>query len=378
MVVPFLTYLILFLTPLIVVPGFALRFEPPKVLFVEVSVIILAVYLIGSGKFAFKRVNKYLAGLLGGLFLLSLGHFGLSPNSQSLFGNVFRLQGTVLLWTLFIFAIIAQSFYFRLKEKAIYLSCLLALLIAGWFLGTNNAGRWIGTLGEPNALGASAVFIFPFVWLSFKSIWVKIISLILSLVVINFSESRSALVGITVQLVFILLVNRFKLKTILASGVSILVIILSLSLPILDRIYFLQTNDNPHVFRFEDRAEIWQVALNAGFASPIFGSGIESIQGRINKSAQEMNVNSQYQIIDSSHNLLLDYWIWGGLIGLIIVLILMISAVINMSTKSMTLELAVFLGVSTVLMFNPTTVSILAGFWWLIGRSFGTREKETL
>lgn len=378
MVVPFLTYLILFLVPLIVVPGIALRFEPPKVLVTEVLIIILAAYFIATGKFAFKKVNRYLAGLLGGLFLLSLSHLLAAPSSQSLFGNVFRLQGVVLFWILLVFAIIAQIDPFRLKERAIYLCALVSLVIGGLVFGSNSAGRWIGSLGEPNALGAAIVFIFPFVFLSFKSIWVKIVSLFAAFLVINFSESRSALVGIVVQLIFILMVGKLKIKAIAASGISILIIVLSLGLPILDRVYFLKTNSDPYVFRYEDRAEIWQVAINAGGKSPIFGSGIEAIQGKINKTAQEMNVNSQYQIIDSSHNLLLDYWVWGGFIALFLIMVLVTLTIFNMSKKGMTLELTVFLGLIAVLMFNPTTVSVLAGFWWLIGKSFGKPEKDTL
>lgn len=375
MVVPFLTYLILFLVPLIVVPGIAFRFEPPKVLVTEVLIIILAAYLIATGKFAFKRANKYLFGLLGGLFLLSLGHLFLSPTNQNLFGNVFRLQGVVLFWILLVFAIIAQISPFRLKERAIYLCALLSLTMGALVFGSNSAGRWIGSLGEPNALAAVAVFTFPFVFLSFKSNRVKIISLIVSLLIINFSESRSALAGIIIQLGFLLMVSKLRIKAILASIISVFVIVLSLGLPILDRIYFLQTNEDPYAFRFEDRAEIWQVAINAGSKSPIFGSGIEAIQGRINQSAQEMNVNSQYQIIDSSHNVLLDYWIWGGLIAVIIVTVLIMLTISNLSKKGMLVELTIFLGLLTVLMFNPTTVSVLAGFWWIIGRSYA-EDKE--
>lgn len=372
----FLTYLILFLVPLIVIPGMSLAFEPPKVLVTEVLIIILLAYLIGSGKFAFKKVNKYLAGLLGGLLLLSLGHLILSPTDQNLFGNVFRLQGMVLFWNLLGFAIIAQITPFRLKEKYIYLCALMSLAIGALVFGSNSAGRWIGSLGEPNALGAMTVLIFPFVFLSFKSTWVKILSLFISLILINFSESRSAMVGLIIELLFFLMVTKLKMSAILASGTAVLIIIISLVLPIFDRVYFLKTNNDPHSFRYEERAEIWEVAINAGWKSPVFGSGIDSLQGMINESAQEMNVNSQYRVIDSSHNLLLDYWIWGGLIGLILICILILSAVISMSNKNMRLELMVFLGLLAVLMFNPTTVSVLAGFWWLIGRSFGKFERD--
>lgn len=376
MVIALITYLLLFVVPLLVVPGIALRFEPPKVLVSEVLIILLATYLIATGKFAFKRVDGYFVGLLGGLFLLSLGHLFLSPTGQNLFGNVFRLQGTILFWFLLIFAIIAQNYYFRLKEKAIYLCGLISLGIGSLIFGSNSAGRLIGTVGEPNALAAVVILAWPFVFLSFKSLWVRILSLIWVFSIINFTESRSALIALTIQLIFVLLIKFLKGKYLLASSIGVLLIGGSLVLPILDRAYFMGINTDPHAFRFEDRAEIWQVAVLAGKKSPLFGSGIEVIQGRINQTAQEINVVSQYQVIDSAHNLLLDYWIWGGSIGLILILVLIIWTIINLSKKKMLVESVIFIGLLTVLMFNPTTVSVLIGFWWLIGRSFVEIKKE--
>jgi hypothetical protein len=368
--IPLITYLLLFVVPLVVIPGIDLRFEPPKVLISEILIICLAVYVIATGKFSLKRASKPLLGILGCLFLLSFFHLIVSPSQQNLFGNVFRLQGTILFWHFLLLAIIAQNIWFRLKEKYIYMSALLAVVAGSLVFGSNSAGRWVGSLGEPNALGAVVVLIFPFVFLSFKSIWVKILSVLLALFVINFTESRSAFIGMGLELFLLMVIKISKGKYILASIITMIVLILSLGLPILDRIYFLKTNTNPLNYRFEDRAEIWNVAGLAGLESPIIGSGIESIQEKIHRTAQKINVNAQYQVIDSSHNLLFDYWIWGGSIGLFMILTLVILTIKNLSKKKMLIELAVFIGLLTVLSFNPTTVPVLAGFWWIIGRSF--------
>lgn len=377
MIIPLITYLLLFVVPLIVVPNIVLRFEPPKVLVSEVLIAFLCVYLIATGKFALKRVNKYLAVLVGCLFFLSLGHLLLSPTDQNLFGNVFRLQGTVLFWNFLVFALITQNAYFRLKEKSIFLCALIGLGIGSLVFGDNSAGRLIGSVGEPNALAAVSIVVFPFVFLSFKSLWVRMLSLIWIFAIINFTESRSALIALIIQLIFIGTVKLFRGKFLPGLIMSVILISLSLLLPVFDRAYFLQTNTDPYAFRFEDRAEIWQVAMLAGAKSPIIGSGIETIQGKINKTAQEINATSQYQVVDSSHNLLLDYWIWGGSIGLILLGILIIWTMINLSKKRLYIESVVLVGLLTVLMFNPTTVSVLLGFWWVIGRSFANPEVES-
>lgn len=89
----FLIYLIIFFVPLLVLPEVNLRFEPPKVLLTEFLIDALVIYSVFTGKFSLKRVNKLFAGLVGGLFLLSLGHLLSDPSRQNLFGNIFRLRG---------------------------------------------------------------------------------------------------------------------------------------------------------------------------------------------------------------------------------------------------------------------------------------------
>ncbi len=374
MFIPFLTYLLLFAVPLVVIPGLNLRFEPPKVLVTELLIQFIAVYSILTGKFSLKKISRPLAVLLGGLFFLSFFHLILNPTEQNLFGNIFRLQGTILFWHFLVLTFIAQNAYFRLKEKYIYLVGFLAVCISALIFGSNSAGRLIGSLGEPNALGAVIVLTFPFVFLSFRSVWVRVVGVIGAIGVINFTQSKSALIALGLELIFILLIKFFKVRIILACAICFVLLGLSLSLPVIERIYFLKTNTNPLNFRFEDRAQIWQASLGAGFKSSVFGTGLESIQERIRDTAKKLNINAQYLIVDSSHNIFLDFWIWGGLLGIGLLGMLGILAVKNMIHEKMILELAVFLGLLTVLSFNPTTVSVLAGFWWIIGRSFSKEE----
>lgn len=373
--IAFLTYLILFLVPLIVIPVISLRFEPPKVLLTEFLIEVLVVYVITTGKFSLKKASKVLVGVVGGLFLLSLFHLIISPTQQNLFGNIFRLQGTILFWHFLALVLVTQNTYFKLKERYIYLSAFIAVCLGSLVFGVNRAGRLIGSLGEPNALGAVIILIFPFVFLSFKNIWVRLSVLISAIGVINYSESKSALVALVLELLFLGIIKIFKGKYLVATISCLIILGFSLTLPILERDYFLKNNTDPFDFRLEDRAEIWQIALNAGLHSPIFGSGIDSIQSQIHETAQDLNLNSQYSIIDSSHNLLLDYWIWGGFIGLFLMSTLIVLTLKNLIKQKALLEMIIFIGLLTVLLFNPTTVSILVAFWWIIGRSFAKSEN---
>jgi O-antigen ligase len=374
----FLIYFLLFFVPLIFLPYISLSFEPPKVLASELVIGLLCAYTVFTGLFKLSKMDKKLNLIICSLFLLSLFHLIFDPSRGNLFGNVFRLQGTILFWFLLALTLVAQNTYFRLKQRYIYFSGFLAIVISGFVFGDNSAGRWIGSLGEPNALAAVIVMIFPFVFLSFKNFWIKALTIILSLVVINFSESRSGLIGFGLELLFITIIKIFKERYKLAVIVCGILVTLSLILPIVERQYFLKTNTNPYILRFEDRAEIWEAAVNAGLSSPIYGSGLESIQEQIRMSAKKMNANSQHQIIDSSHNFILDFWIWGGAIGVLLMVYLIILTLKNLIKKKLVIETTIFIGLLSVLSFNPTTVVVLVGFWWVIGRSFSQDPEKTV
>lgn len=373
--VKLLTYLLLFVLPLVVSPFGRLIFEPPKVLIAEVIIEILFIYLLLASKQPLKKINKPLIFLCGGLLLLSVIHIILDPSPQKLFGNIFRLQGDILLWHLIALTVIAQSIYFRLKDQLIYTGSFLTVSLFGVGLGQNSSGRFIGTLGEPNALASIVVFTFTFAYFHAHKT-AKIALAVLALVVINFTESKSGLIALGVVILFLLLSENFKWKLKNAFFICLVIIILSLSLPFFERGYWLKNNTGPLQFKFEDRAEIWITSFYAGFDLPIYGSGFGSVQDKIKQTSIKLNNNAQYQIIDSSHNLLLDFWVQGGLAGLGLLLTLVILTFINFIKKGMLLELAAFLGVITVMLFNPVTVVILIAFFWLIGRSFANPKAE--
>lgn len=262
-----------------------------------------------------------------------------------------------------------------MKDKYIYLASFLGVCLGALVLGSNSAGRWIGSLGEPNALAAVIVFIFPFVFLNFKQYWLRAVFGVLALIVINFTESRSALIGLSLELLFFVSLRLFKSKILPGVFICSIIFALSLFLPLIGTKYFLQTTNNPRNYQFEDRSNILQVALVSGFNSPIYGSGIESIQNNIHETAKALNSEIQYQVIDSAHNILLDYWIQGGGIGVILLVILVVLAFLNQGQYNLYLEAAVLIGLIPVLSFNPMTASVLDGFWWVLGRSFVKPEE---
>lgn len=133
---------------------------------------------------------------------------------------------------------------------------------------------------------------------------------------------------------------------------------------------FLPFAQNPDWF--ENRSLIWQTALEAGQASPIIGTGFGNIQNPIHQAALKLGNPVQYQVVDSSHNFLLDFWVQGGLVGVISILFLIGFALAGLKRQNRLVETTALLGMITAMLFNPVSVVNLLAFWWLIGQGFSS------
>jgi O-antigen ligase len=121
---------------------------------------------------------------------------------------------------------------------------------------------------------------------------------------------------------------------------------------------------------FENRFEVWQTAFAAGLNASLFGHGFGTISDVLKQTALQLSNNLRFQVVDSSHNIILDYWVQGGITAVTILLLLVGGAIIGFTKKHKVLELASFMAVSTTLLFNPASISSLLAFWWLIGQAF--------
>lgn len=275
----------------------------------------------------------------------------------SFWGNIFRFQGVFLLWNLLIFAVISSELKLPKIPSSIYLIPLAGLTVSALLLGKNEADRSFGTLGEPNALSASVIFILPFIYFFIRNRIIRYISLALIFGVILLSGSRAGLIAFIIQILFIILSNKFNIQK--AVLICLTLIIFSLTLPIIEGGGW-----------YENRTEIWQASIAAGLQNPILGAGFGNIEKVLPKGSEIVQNNARFQYVDSSHNFLLDYWVSGGLIGLILICFLLFKTFKNFTFEGKKLELAVLLGLITVMSFNPVSVVTLVTFWWLIGQGF--------
>lgn len=353
-----LVIFLLFYLPFIIYPFAANPFEPTKVLVAEITIelIILTQVLKNKNnlfkKLDFKQTFPFLI-----LFLLSIISFSSIKNPDVLFGNPYRLQGTFLLWHLLALAIVAPLLNIK-KIKTPYLVTSSALLlIFTLVLGENLNGRSVGTLGEPNALAAVAIFFWPFLLFE-KNTYLKFSSVVLVISIIALTNSQAAIVAFIVQITFLTMIKVLKIKTPLALLISIFLMALSMFLPLFQKEGTL-----------ESRKEIWKTAFRAGKNHPIIGSGFGNVEkALLEASNQRGDNNIKFQFIDSSHNIFLDFWVQGGIVGFLALAFLLIKSLKNRIRLRKIQDITLLLGLITVLFFNPASVASLVALWVLIGK----------
>jgi len=275
---------------------------------------------------------------IGILFLVSLIDLMIFKQAGGFFGNLFRLQGLLLFWHLLLIPLLTSGVSINRFKTKIIPSAFVALFLSTLILGVNQNNRAFGTLGEPNALATSALFFFPFTFFLYKNRLLKLAFIVATLIIITFSGSRAGFFGFIAQNIILLSTYKFKLSLSRSTIIAIIFILFTLFLP-------LSTSS----LLFESRSQIWQTAFVAGLKSPIIGQGFGNIQKPIHKTAVKLDNPVKYQVVDSSHDFILDFWIQGGLVGVLSILILIFLTLQSFVHHKKVVELAAFLGLITAM-----------------------------
>ena len=357
---------LLFGLPLVVFPIGVTQFEIPKVFLAELAIfLLLLLKLLKLKKITWDWLSWLPVRLIGLIIGLSLIHLLFFSTQTTLFGNIFRLQGIFPLWLLLILALTSREIKLTIIPANLPLVVLIAVAGSVILFGTNSAGRAVGFLGEPNALAATAIFLWP--WIYFQQpttlTWKKVLACVCVIFVLILSGSRSGVIAFVIQLTLLVLMKRFTLAK--SALVALGLFGLSLFLPLWERNLV-----------FENRAEVWMTAWWAGWKNPILGNGFGNIESALRASAISLTNNLRFQYVDSSHNLLLDWWVQGGIIGVGLLLSLIFISFRKFIDHKKPLELVLILGLLTVMQFNPVSVVTLVGFWWLLGQGFKRDTPE--
>jgi O-antigen ligase len=351
-------YFLLFLLPFLIFPLGPSFFEIPKVIGAEIAIFLLLFLKVSKGDF---QVNKWQLLFIAGLFVISIGNLLMMGNFNSLYGNIFRLQGLLLFICLLLFSLISNNLLITKAKLGMYILPLLLLLLTVFLFGENASSRLVGSLGEPNSLATIAVLFTVVVYFK-EAKYLRYLGLIVAPIIVVLSGSRSGLLALILVYFFIVINKVFKTgkKTLSLATLSCLAFILvSLSLP------FFESGG-----WYEDRAAIWQTAFLAGQQNPLLGSGFGNIENTFHQQALVQNNSLQYQVVDSSHNFLLDFWIEGGIVGVFLILILIITNLLGLIKHKKQMEVLLLLCVIEAMFFNPVSIVVLIYFWYLMGQGF--------
>lgn len=363
----FLVIFLLFLLQFVYLPIGTSHFEIPKVYITEFVIFLLVVFIIfNQKKNSYKHFKK--SSLIVSLLLIILTVIDLIffRTNISFFGNYFRLQGIFLLWMLLLFAF-SSSLLPILKVKTWFLLLVLCIQCFFTFIVGGENMRAVGTIGEPNALAADVIFIWPFVFFGEQQDKLyKISSIVLASIIILLSQSRSGIVGFVIQLIFILLAHKLHMPLKKTTIICLIFILISLLLPFFDQSDF-----------YESRTQVWQNAVIAGITHPIMGSGFGNIQYALKSSQRQFSNNLGLSFVDSSHNIFLDWFVQGGITGLMILLFYLYQSFSTFIQKNENLNIVLLLGVIASLSFNPASIVTLVALFWLFGKGMLSQKNKT-
>ncbi|MGI8419386.1 MAG: O-antigen ligase family protein [Candidatus Levyibacteriota bacterium] len=231
------------------------------------------------------------------------------------------------------------------------IQCFFAFIIGG------EGTRAIGTIGEPNALAADIVFLWPFIYFYNHNKLYKVGSILLAVLIILLSQSRSGIIAICIQLAFFFLTYKLHMSLKKSTMICLILMVFSLLLPFFDQKGF-----------YENRTQVWQSALMAGVTHPILGNGFGNIQYALQASEKQFHNNLGLSMIDSSHNIFLDWFVQGGIVGLTVFLSFLYQAFTIFIQKKETPYLVILLGLLVSLSFNPASIIALIALFWILGK----------
>ncbi len=318
------------------------------------------------------------------LFLIVIGVadlFAVNP-SKAFWSNFERMEGYLALLHFGMFFLVASSTlkgretWNKLFATSVFASFMMAIYsffqIAGKIVINQGGVRVDGTFGNATYLGIYMVFhifLAGYLFLNSRSTSSKyllgIVS-ILNLLVLYYTATRGAILGLLGGAVVTFLLFLFKSEkgdkirkvALVSIGSIVLLIILFLAFrgtpaiknnPVLGRFATLSFAE----LQTQGRYYVWPIAWKGTLENPILGWGQEGFNFVFNKFYNPKMYN-QEPWFDRTHDIVLDWLVAGGLLGLLSYLSILLALFLtilkrsNLSWK----EKSVFLGLLSAYCFH--------------------------
>mgnify|MGYP003394205399 CR=1 FL=1 len=263
---------------------------------------------------------------------------------KSIWSNYERMEGFVLILHLVMFYIAASSFLKTASRWVLYLNvsigaslimCLYSLVQLSGRININQGGvRVDGTFGNATYFAIYLVFHIFFCLYMLVAVtkekwqkWCYGLAALLQVVILYFTATRGAILGLIGGLILAGLIvvfkekeNKFLRKVAYGIlGAVAVVILVFFSIKNTDFVKNSQVLSRFSTLSFKEiktqgRYFVWPMAAKGIAERPIFGWGQENFNFVFNKN-YDPRMYAQEQWFDRTHNVFLDWMIAGGLVG---------------------------------------------------------------
>lgn len=368
---------LLVIIPLIYIPGIFNPYEFPKFIFFVAIAVFLFFLRSSKVRLLDDRLSILALSFLLIAFLADL--IGLDPKI-SLLGSQYRHQGFITLLSGVLLFFTVRSFMkeqgismYQIFERGILLGTFIICLISFWqafsFYVMSDwrvplyQGRIVGTFGNPNFLGGYLAMTMPFLLWGKERLSIKVILLFMSLLTVFLSGSRGAILAVgLILLIFVIprLAKRRFLEQVFACIMGIILIYMTLQFY---QIGFLGLNRDSF---WDNRGIIWSQGAKAILARPILGYGQENFELVFPK---ERNMK-----VDNAHNIFLETAVSSGILGLLLFLAIIVTAVWQ---AGFVLKISIIAFLITA-QFNPLSIAQISLFWFLLGLTSQNKPESSL
>ncbi len=377
-IVPFITFFVskTMLFPFITGKGFIFR------ILVEILFAFWIILALKDPVYRPKLNKLSLSIIIFGVVMFVADIFGENPY-KSIWSNYERMEGFVLLIHLIAYYFVLTStfvtdkiwdYFWNINLFASFLmSCYGMAQIFGLIVINQGGVRVDGRLGNATYLAIYLAFnIFIGIWMLYKNNKNKIykylylISILLNLFVLYFTATRGAIIGlflgVIVSSLFIIFFYKENLiykkiaKYFILAVVALFLIFISIrnsnfvkNSPVLSRFSSISTTE----IKSQGRWFVWPMAISGFKERPILGWGQENFNYVFNKN-YDPRMYSQEQWFDRTHNVILDWLIAGGLLGLLSYLSIFVFSLIFLIKKTDldVVEKSIFIGLFIAYFFH--------------------------
>jgi len=386
----FLVGLVIF--PLVFWPWSKIAFEVPRVVFINLWIVLLVVRsclsFLSTTKQRKRNVDNILVYLVFIFIAVSLLSSLLGSNiTKSILGNYYRADGLLtLIHLIALFIVLVFSYeksWFKSTAKAIAVGSFLVSLwsvyyaVQLYFFSNLFIPNWEGAIGvsfgNPILLSGYLTVSLPFVFYLLtkekerKGLWIIFAVIQITAILLTFAWAGIALIFVTLSGYLLIKVKMKSSKKLILPLVSIFVFILIASIPLYQK--YIVNPKGPHLFM--NRRRILTKGFLAFQQKPLLGWGWANFDHAFDETIWPIKYEHDIYV-DKAHSTLLEVLTTTGIVGVIFYIAIVVKAGSNLYKEKSIESQFLLLTLLVFIIHSQTNVISIAEevvFWIILGIS---------